>query len=508
MQEIYISSIEKKVNIYLLFFLVCLFLYLPSSFFRKPFYPDEVRNLYIAKNISKPKDFLFPKHFDKIYYEKPPLYFWILKLFSNILPNYLLFLPILFNILVSWGILLVNYLLLKEEGFAQIGIFSSFLLSTTGIFYGMSILTRMDLLFLFFIFLSLYFWWLSVKKDRTIFIFLSSFFSFLAVFTKGILGIIFPLFIELGMSIYLKDKKILKRVIFLNILVCLGIISWLLSFSYIEKNYFRKMVIEQTIYRAFSPFAVHRQSIFFYFPFLFIVFLPWSFFGLGYFLTFFKRKIFPCEMLFLLWFLGGFVILSLIRSKLPMYLLLLSIPFCVLITIFLFKGEEQFKKGLLLFTEGFFIISWIGAFIYFIFKDEFIPISSFFSIFLFLIIILINRKKSFFVQFKNLFIIWIIIIQIVNFFYLPLASENSGYNKIVKTIGALKINFDTIYVDDKSLCQINIYPAVNKPVIFFKKREEIIFKRGRFIVISKDTKLASVFKKISKIDNFYILYKG
>ncbi|MDD5195469.1 MAG: glycosyltransferase family 39 protein, partial [Candidatus Omnitrophica bacterium] len=165
MPETSTSSIVKKINPYLLFFLLCIVLYLPSALLRFPFAPDEFRNIYIAQNIHSFNNYLFPNYVDGFYHEKPPFYFWILKLFLQAKLANPLILPVIFNAIISASIVSLNYFILKKEGFQKEGFISALLISSCGIFYGMNMLVRMDILFLFFIFASICSFWLACRPE-------------------------------------------------------------------------------------------------------------------------------------------------------------------------------------------------------------------------------------------------------------------------------------------------------------------------------------------------------
>ncbi|MFH1318936.1 MAG: glycosyltransferase family 39 protein, partial [Candidatus Omnitrophota bacterium] len=308
---------------YLLLFLLCLSLYLPASFLRSPIPPDEIRSIHIAQNMDTFKTLLIPTYLNQTYYDKPPLYFWALKGLLSISKFNYLFFPTLFNIFISWIILSVNFAFFKKQGLEKTGLYSSLFLATAVIFYGMSVLLRMDIFFLCFIFLSIFYFWKNRTEERIFYLMLSVLFGFLAVFTKGALGIIFPLFVQVVMSVLARDKKSLGKAIGVNFCVVAVCGLWIFSFSRIDPQYFGKMVIDQTFSRGFgqSRHAFLRlRSIFFYLPFLFLLFLPWSFFSIVYFFKIKRKKLDFWEKVYLWWFWGGFIILSLLRSKMEMYL--------------------------------------------------------------------------------------------------------------------------------------------------------------------------------------------
>ncbi|MEM7817102.1 MAG: glycosyltransferase family 39 protein [Candidatus Aenigmatarchaeota archaeon] len=500
MQETYILF-TKRINPYLFLFLLSIFLYVPSSFLREPFYPDEARNIFITNNIKNLKDYFFPKYLEGIYFEKPPFYFWLLKIFFKIkIFNYLV-LPVLFNSIVSWAIASLNYSFLKKENAQHIGFLSSIFLITSGLFYGMNILVRMDILFLFFIILIIFLFFEYLEKRKIILFFLSSFFSFLAVFTKGAFGIIFPFFIEFIFGFILKDKKVFLKVILNNLLSLLLISFWLFSFSKIEPHYFQNLFFYKTLMRAVGAQS-HKAPIYYYLIYILWVFLPWSFFILGYILNFKKTKLYLWEKIYLIWFLGGFIILSLIESKLVIYLLLISVPFFSFLAKFICEAQYRLKKNLLFFIFGFFVISWIIAFFYFKYKKEHTPLSSYGVIILLLITFFFIIKRPFPLMFRNFFVSWLILIQMINFLFLPLVSENMDFKKISKILLNINRDFDKIYIKEKSLFLLSVYSSFNKPLIYLEEKET---PTPPFLLITKEE---LTLEKISKIGDFYIFYKN
>lgn len=506
MQETYTSYITKIIKRYpyLFFFIICLVLYLPATFFRNPFYPDELRILYIVDNLHSLSDYIFPKYFNGIYYQKPPLYFWIIKLLLRIKLNNILLLPILLNVLISWGVISLNYSFLKRDNSAEIGLISSLFLATTIVFYGMSILVRMDTLFLLFIFLNITSFQMVIRKKRIFLLLLPACFGFLAVFTKGALGLILPLFIEICLAIFLRDKRILTKALLANLIAFILVIFWLISFSSLDRVYFQKMVFEQTFARAFESFK-HTQSYFYYLPFIFLLFLPWSFLGISYFFRIKKNK-YLWEKLYLIWFAGGIIILSLINSKMPMYLLTLSIPFCGLAAkFFYFYREEKSLSMLFYFTAGFFILAWFGAFFYFKARRQFVPGTSFILLFLFLLVFFLNLRKSPSLQFANLFIFWILVLETINFLYLPIVSNASEINKVAEAIKRTSLSYDKIYVSDKSLLFLKFY-HIAQPIIYLNRLEMACLEKN-FILVTKDNKTLCSLNAFSRTNKFYLFYK-
>lgn len=497
----------RRKNIYFIFFLLCMILYLPASFVRSPIHPDEVRSIHVAQNMQSWESCLFPTYMGEPYYEKPPLYFWLLKFFLRFSQYNFLFLPVLFNALIAWGIISFNYWFFEKQGKPEIGRYASFFLAATGLFYAMTVVLRMDLLFMFFIILAAGFFWLAVKDDKPKYLFLAALSGFLAVFTKGALGIIFPLLIELGIGILSKDKKIIKKALAVNIFSAALVFTWLLIFSRMNPQYFQKMFFEQTFARgvgdADNP-SVRIRSFLFYIPFVFLFFLPWSFFGAGYFFTLKGRKKETWEKLYLFWFLTGFLVLSLFSSKMSMYLLLLSVPFCGLVAGFFVEGAEKLKRKLMFVTVGFFLFCWIGGFIYSKLTNEFIPDFApwILAIFCAMLIMVIKRPAA--RQARNFFILWLLILQISNFKGLAMAARDSELKHIVEKLNSLPVDFDAVYSTDKMHLLLPAYREFKKASFYWQSRT---CPPSNCILLSKEIDTDCDYEKIAKVGVNFFYYK-
>lgn len=510
MSGTYISSTIKKVNPFLLFFLLCLVLYLPASFIRAPLPPDEVRNIHVAQSIQSPGDYLLPKYLGEPYYEKPPLYFWLLKLFLAFpLVNFLV-LPALFNICAAAGILSLNYLFFKKQQQTRLGLYSSFFLATTIIFFGMSFILRMDILFLFFIFAAVFFFWISLKEGKPKCLLAAAAFTFLAVFTKGALGIVFPLLVELAIATFLRNKKVFVNAVFVNLLAALMVFIWLFSFSNYAPDYFSKMFFDQTLARTAGSaqhVSLRLRPFFYYFPFLFLFLLPWTFLGAGYFLTFKRIKKDLWEKVYLVWFLAGFLILSLLRSKMEMYLLLLTIPFCALAAKFFLAGRESLKRKILYVTAGFFVFIWAGGFIYAMVCAEPIPVVAFGVLAAHLCGFIFILRQPAFVQLRNFFLGWVLFLQVINLGALPMIADHSELKRMADAVKKLEVKFNKIYVKDKQQLQLPAYQGINKPVVYWASESCVPDKNIIFVGDYPRYENTCGYKKVLQIGENRFLYK-
>ncbi|MDD5195468.1 MAG: hypothetical protein PHQ96_07355, partial [Candidatus Omnitrophica bacterium] len=344
----------------------------------------------------------------------------------------------------------------------------------------------------------------ACRSNKLALFLLAPIFSFLAVFTKGAFGIIFPLIVDIGIAIILKNKKVFFKALAVNLAAAIFVFAWLFSFTQLNKNYFSMMFFRQTVSRAVSPFS-HKEPFYYYFIYLVPLFLPWSLMFIGYALNFKKAKVSLCEKMYLVWFVGGFIVLSLIRSKLEMYLLILAIPFCTLIGKFLSQGSGIVKKRIFVFTSAFFFLaSLIG---YLVFRNnEVTPPTAALSIPVFLLMLVLAVKSNPLAQFKNFFILWFIFIQMLNLLYLPSASGSGAYPQILNTIKNFEQPFNTIYVTEKTLLTLGVY-NVGKPILY-EQAKKAACNTNSCMIISKEENFPCPLRKIAKFKEYYLFYKN
>lgn len=337
-------NFKLKRNLFLLgIVIVMVFIY-----FQRDMTPgNELKYMSIVDDaISKNNYFVFYNQ-GVVYADKPPLYFWIIMLIKKIFGYYSTLGIGLFSMIPAIVICfsmknLTKDHLNEEESFLAMG-----MLLTTILFLGMALTLRMDILMTMFIILALEsFYKIYQRKNKSYHIYLMYLYIFLAVFTKGPVGIIFPA-ITIGLFLFreknlklLKELKILKGLILLLILF----LGWFTAI-YLEggKPYLYDLTINQTIGRAHDSFS-HAEPFYFYLKGIWVDFLPWSLLFIGTFVISFKKKLenISIERLFSSAIIGHIVIMSLVSGKLELYLIPIY-PFIAFYTMFIVKKINQEK---------------------------------------------------------------------------------------------------------------------------------------------------------------------
>lgn len=321
---------------------------LPIMIFRD-FTPDnELRYLSITDEALRNHDlFAFYNH-GLPYADKPPLYFWFLMLCRYIAGQHYMWLLALGSLIPAFGVIAI-----MEKWTTQLGIpnnsgneadaenrhipfFSGtarLMLMTSAYFLGASIILRMDMLMCLFIVLALYtFWKIYVHKDKKRDRLLFPVYLFLALFTKGPLGLMIPL---CSVTVFLALKREIRLFPAFwgwrtwGVLVGLCMLWFLAVFADGGKEYLDNLLFHQTIDRAVDSFH-HKRPFYYYLVAVWYIIAPWSLYVAGSIIADLRHpsRLPLLQQFFITVSLTTLVLLSLISSKLQIYFLP-AIPFMV-----------------------------------------------------------------------------------------------------------------------------------------------------------------------------------
>ena len=323
----------------LLKYLLFLTIFLPLLYLRDFTPNNELKYLSIADEaIEKGHLFTFSDH-GKPYADKPPLYLWFIMANKMLFGKYNMLFLGLFSLIPALLILYIMERWTRHQLTPASRLSSQLMLLSSGLFTGASLVLRMDMLMCLFIVLSLYTFFrlythTGTFKDR----FLLPVYIFLALFSKGPVGLLIPL---LSITVYLfTQKKIRYFYRYINswqwglllFLCCLWFIA-----VYLEggKEYLNNLLFHQTINRAVSAFR-HQQPLHYYFIVLWYALAPWTIFHISILIAAIRKKVIqtPLEKLFLTVILTTLSMLSIFSSKLAVYLLPIF-PFFTYLSILL-----------------------------------------------------------------------------------------------------------------------------------------------------------------------------
>lgn len=316
-------------HIYLLFWVIAL---LPVMILRDFTPNNELRYLSIVDEALRNGNIFTFTNQGKIYADKPPLFFWLMMLGKLILGEHRMWFYALLSFIPALVIVTTMTKWIRREN-GENETTTSLMLITAGLFTGATLIVRMDMLMNMFIVLSLYTFFKIYrgegrKRDGWLF----PLYVFLALFSKGPLGILIP-FVSTTLFLLYRKKlsDFTKYWGWKSVLIILsGSIIWFTG-VYLEggNTYLNNLLVHQTIGRGINSFH-HKEPFYYYAISIWYSLAPWSLLAIGLLSAgFLKKRInSTLEHFFVIIILSTLVMLSLISSKLAIYSLPV-IPFVI-----------------------------------------------------------------------------------------------------------------------------------------------------------------------------------
>lgn len=270
------------------------------------------------------------------YADKPPLFFWLMMLCKLIFGEHSMFALAMLSLIPACGMLLVMDKWIQT---ACPGMFSparragaALLLATSGLYLGMSVFLRMDMLMCLWIVLALWAFWRldhGIGREGLLKTMLPIY-IFLALFTKGPVGIMAPI---LAIVVFLIAEGRWRDIFKYLGLKTWGIIALLCAVWFTGvwidggKDYLNNLLFHQTVGRAVNSFH-HKAPLWYYIGMIWGVLAPWCLATVPAtvmaLITKGKgdeaRKPSEIERFFALTSISVFVMLSCFSSKLAIYL--------------------------------------------------------------------------------------------------------------------------------------------------------------------------------------------
>ncbi len=317
--------------------------------------PDETRYSEVAKEMLANHNFIVPYIDGMIFFHKPPLVYWITCIFMSIFGEN------------TWGARLVNPVLLgicliftyitvrKVLDCRQTALLSVAVSLSTILFLFVGRYLNMDLAIAVFLNMTMLSYWVSLKYDddykkSTYWLTLAFIFAGLAVMTKGLMGIVFPMAIVGLYSVIMGQyKRLLDIRLYLG-LVIVAVISlpWIFAVEQYHPNFAYYYIVVQQILR-FSTDAQNREvSKIIYLLAIIGAFFPWTLFLPKILKSFFSKQAFKnrkqnSDKWFLfIWATFIFIFFGISKSFLFGYLAPLILPLSILVAIY-FKSIDLQK---------------------------------------------------------------------------------------------------------------------------------------------------------------------
>lgn len=299
---------------------------------------NELRYLSIADEALRDGRFFAFTNQGEPYADKPPLYLWIVMLGRVLLGGHCMWFLALFSFLPAVVILRTMdrwvQPLLDDKG----RLAGAMMLMTSGLFLGLAVFLRMDMLMCMFITLSLYVFWRMYTggggspRDRVLFPSL----VFLALFTKGPVGLLVPL---LSTAVFLAANRQLRTIgrywgwRSLAVLLSGCALWFFMVWRDGGAEYLDNLLFHQTIDRAVDAFH-HKRPVYYYLTTVWYSLAPWSLLIAAVLTTGAVRRmpLVGLEKFFLTVILSTLVMLSAFSSKIAVYLAP-TFPFMVYLAV-------------------------------------------------------------------------------------------------------------------------------------------------------------------------------
>ena len=259
---------------------IALILYLWSAF-QSDFSRREAREAIPVAHMFQGESFWLPKINDHQYRTKPPIFYWAGLLSSKALGTVNEVSMRLPSVLSGAGAVFLTTLLGFWLFSPVTGFMAGFIAATSLQFSYLSILGRIDMLFVFFTTLAITTSWKMIHdsdaRTRNLFSWLTATALGFAVLTKGPLGLIFPL---LALFIYSRTTKAAIPWLRLFLIPLAMTALWLIEGSIEGGKEFREMIYRESVGRLTDDptIAYHNEPFYTYFFWIFYGFFPWSLF--------------------------------------------------------------------------------------------------------------------------------------------------------------------------------------------------------------------------------------
>lgn len=314
---------------------------------------NELRYLSIADEAIRDGHVFAFTNQGEAYADKPPLYFWLIMAMRLVFGGHSIFALSLLSFIPALVIIGVmdKWVVQESSRHSLISAFSerfasALMLGTSALFIGTAVFLRMDILMCMFIVLAMYsFYRMYVNSGNwKLHSYLLPLYIFLALFTKGPVGLLLP---PLAILVFLLSEGKLRDTFKYLGWKTWGIIAGLCAIWFTGvwidggTSYLENLLFHQTVDRAVNAFH-HKEPFWYYFMVIWYIIAPYSLlliFGLAAsFLTKGYRNV--SARLYASVVITAFVMMSSFSSKLAIYLL----PIFPFLVYLFFVQSGRFEK--------------------------------------------------------------------------------------------------------------------------------------------------------------------
>ena len=339
---------NKKILYPVLFIFAALFLF----FFLISAIPlwssDEGRFADIARAMHMTGDWIVPSFNGLAYLEKPPLAPWMTSfLFSRL--GVTAFAARLPGILSALGGLLLVFLFTRRLFGARAAKYSTLCLMTTAGFVLVGRFAVIDMEMIFLLSSSIFFLIAGVFEQKNYFYLIAGLFMGLTFLTKGLIGAALPVIIFFIFLVVTGRLRELKKIhiLLLTLIIFLAVsLPWVLAIIKRQPEFLNVFIFEHH-FKRFATATFGRKRPFWFFTYILpLVSFPWCLFLPAAVAEAWKsaKEQKDKTVFLLLWAVVIFIFFSIPRSKLPYYIVPVTVPLALLSGIFLSRWTDENEK--------------------------------------------------------------------------------------------------------------------------------------------------------------------
>ncbi len=302
--------------------------------------PNEAFTADGVRYIFEEGKIIIPYFNGEPFLHKPPMPQWLSALGSLLfgLNEFGIRIPFA---LMGIGMGFLTYLLAKEFTDKKTATLSALIMISSFQFLGNARYATPEIPFSFFILLTVYLWTVGYKRKKNIYILLSSLPASLAVLTKWPPGFIIPASV-IFLYLLLKDRKeLLNPSYYIGTIFVVLLSGWWFLYLYInERERFLNMFYFENIQRIYG---IQEDPIYFHLINIPVSFLPFSIMLYAAVMWWIKNKRKNMD-LFGIWFLLMLFVFSLVKMKLPTYMMPAYPAMSILTAEFITKSDWRKTK--------------------------------------------------------------------------------------------------------------------------------------------------------------------
>jgi len=295
------------------------------------FIPDEGRYSEVAREMVMSGDYITPRVNGVVFLDKPVFYYWLQALaihLFGIKEWALRFFPALFGVLGCVVTYSTGRLLFDR----RTGLISAAILAVAPLYFGSAHYANLDLEVAVFISSALLFFITAIQvktKASVFFLYAAYLCTALAMLTKGLIGLAFPVMIMATWIILLRRWDVLKKLHLIRggLLCCAIVLPWYILVQRANPEFLHYFFVTQQVTRFLSAAEFNNQTAaWFYLPIVLIGFFPWTIFLFQALfqplrLVWQARHAHAVELFLLLWIALIFIFFSIPHSKIMSYIL-------------------------------------------------------------------------------------------------------------------------------------------------------------------------------------------